>query len=206
MSKISSLYFYKALGYKFIDEVTVKKIDNFRNLSLLCDALKSCELCSCSKTREHVLMPSMHASEILVVYESPTNDQNLTGNALASELALRFKDTLLEYTKLDKEQISESFLVKCYNPKGISEQNIKMCASYLFEEIDKVSPKLILAIGLRVSEAILKSDINLEVVHGSVFRYKSSLVMPLFSLNFLLKNPSKKEAFFADIKKIKELI
>lgn len=204
MARLKNLYFYKALGYKFIDEISLENVSFFKDLDSMSLALKSCELCHLSKTRANVMLPIAKEAKVMVVYESPNEAQNASGKTLECKKALNFRELLEENLGITSGDISENFLLKCYGT--CDNIALNMCSGYLFEEIDKISPKIILAMGELVSNILLGKGLSLNTARGSLFRYKKSLVMPLFSLDFIYKNPSKKDLFLQDIKRVKEFI
>ncbi|NLK66765.1 MAG: uracil-DNA glycosylase [Campylobacteraceae bacterium] len=206
MSRAYTLACYKAFGYKFIDENFLNKVCFFESLDELNECVKTCELCNLSKSRTKVLNLSQNSAKIMVVFDNPSKAQDESGDVFASKEVVEFRESLIKIAKLD--EVYFTFLVKCRAPKNgtLEDEYIEKCSPYLFEEIDKVKPKLILSMGEVVTKALLKTNLNLDVTHGSVFRYQNSLVMPLYDLKFVLTNPSKKEFLLEDIKKIKELV
>ncbi|QKF65098.1 uracil-DNA glycosylase family protein [Campylobacter corcagiensis] len=202
MSSLKNLYFHKAMGYKFIDEISLKNSSFFMDLDSLNRCVKSCELCSLSKSRKTPLILSSKSADIMVIFKSPNETQNLKADIKACKNTLKFCNTLYEIFKNYK--ISYSFLLKCYG--NYDEISVSMCKDYLFEEIEKLSPKLILTMGELVSRVVLKSSVSFDSLKGSLFKYKYSLIMPLDSLDYILKNPSKKDEFIESIKRAKEFI
>lgn len=190
------------MGYKFIDEISLKNISFFRDLDALNSSAKSCELCSLSKSRKSPLLLSSQSADIMVIFKSPNETQDLKTDIKACEKMAQFSKILDEIFK--NYEISYSFLLKCYG--NYDDISISMCKDYLFEEIEKLSPKLIITMGELVTRVVLKSGVNFDSLKGSLFRYKNSLLMPLDSLDFISKNPSKKDEFIDSIKRAKEFI
>lgn len=190
------------MGYKFIDEISLKNISFFRDLDALNSSAKSCELCSLSKSRKSPLLLSSQSADIMVIFKSPNETQDLKTDIKACEKMAQFSNILDEIFK--NYEISYSFLLKCYG--NYDDISISMCKDYLFEEIEKLSPKLIITMGELVTRVVLKSGVNFDSLKGSLFRYKNSLLMPLDSLDFISKNPSKKDEFIDSIKRAKEFI
>lgn len=192
------------MGYKFIDEISLEKACFFKDLNSLCTHLKTCQLCSLSKSRKNPIIPNVKAAILMVIHESPNEHQDLTGDALACKKTLDFRDFLAANLELKNDEISQNFLIKCYGK--FTQNSIDMCKDYLFEEIENVNPKVILAMGEMVTKVILKNNSDFKALKGSLFRYKNSLVMPLDSLEFISKNPSKEDEFIKSVKRIKEFI
>lgn len=209
---IQRLRYYKAFGYRYIDDdfVNFNHINNFESLEKLQSSLKKCELCSFSKSRKNVVFSHLNSAKLMVILENPDFKEDESGEVYSGEIARKLRELLLQYSGLSENEIYISFLVKCKTPKNsaLSEESVLKCSPYIFEEIDKIKPKLILTMGELCSKIVLQFSnlANLEICHGSVFRMYNSFLMPVFDLEYTMKNPSKKESLITDIKKIKELI
>ena len=204
MSKTYALACYKAFGYKYIDENALNSVCFFQSLDELEKNIKICELCNLSKTRINSINLGNINSKIMVVFDSPNDAQNKSGELFTSKAVCKFKDILLENTYLKEDEIYFTFLVKCKTSH--IDDHIEKCSPYLLEEISKVKPKIILAMGENVMKPLLKSEVSLEMAHGSVFAYQNSLIMPLFTMEFVQTNPSKKELLIEDIRKLKDIL
>lgn len=208
MSRAYTLACFKAFGYKFIDESMLSQTLYFRNLNELKDELKICELCNLSKTRNNILNLGSFNAKIMVIFDNPKEIQEKNEDIFALDSVKEFKDTLVQYTGVSLNDLYFTFLVKCRVPKNSSleDEHIKKCSPYLFEEIEKVKPRVILTMGECVSKAVLREELSLDIAHGSVFRYQNSFIIPMYDLSFVLTNPSKKEFLLEDIRRIKELL
>lgn len=203
---------YKAFGYKFIDEsvLNLAKKSEFKDFKELKQSLKTCELCNLSKQRINMVFSKNENAKIMIILKNPSLVQNKTGDLMSSNLVFEFKNELIKALNLQESDLYFTFMVKCHTNKNIKpfDESFKRCKPYLFDEIEKLKPKLILAMGKECLSAIFEGfEISsLETLHGYVLKYKKSLVVPMFDLDFIRLNPAKKELFLDDIKKIKELL
>ena len=146
----------------------------------------------------------------MIILKNPSDIQNKTGDLLSSKLVLEFKNELINTLNLNEDDLYFTFMVKCHSNKDIKpyDESFQRCKPYLFDEIEKLNPKLILAMGDECLSAIFEDFemSSLETLHGYVLKYKKNFVLPMFDLDFVRLNPAKKEFFLNDIKKIKELL
>ncbi|PSM51735.1 uracil-DNA glycosylase, family 4 [Campylobacter blaseri] len=209
---IQRLQYYKAFGYKYIDDnfINYKHDNNFENIEKLQNALKCCELCAFSKNRKNSIFSNNTSAKLMVILENPTFKEDESGKLYSGEVSIKLRELLLEYSGLKEDEIYTSFLIKCKTPKNvtITEESVMKCSPYLFEEIDKIKPKVILTMGELCSKIVLQdSDLpSLDISHGSVFKLNNSFLIPVFDMDYIAKNPSKKDELIKDLEKIRELI
>jgi len=208
-SLLKTLRFYKAIGYKFVDPNFLKIADlgEFKDLNSLHKTIKSCQLCELSKVRKNAVFDKKTAARIMVILKNPTIADDEKGEPMSGNLGLELKHLLHETIGVISDEIYVSYLLKCKTGanSAIKSDNLLKCTPFLFEEISKISPKLILTFGEIASRALIPNLPPLEISHGSIFRSNRSLIIPLFSMNFVSKNPSKREILLDDLKKIKNL-
>ncbi|EDO9795293.1 uracil-DNA glycosylase family protein [Campylobacter fetus] len=201
------LYFYKAIGYKFINRAEISEIlthkNNFSNLKRLEEQIKNCNLCELCKSRNKAVLGGKEASSnVMLVENFPSFDEDKNGSAA-------FNDELkecLNLAQIDIQKLYFTHMLKC-RPKD--DMNLKdtwydQCYSYFEQEFDIVKPKLIISFGKDVFFRITKDrNCAFESVRGGIFKFKNSLIMPTYSAFWIIKNPSHKQKFIDDLKKIK---
>lgn len=146
------------------------------------------------------------SAKILLVLKNPMLIDDEIGTPINGNLGKELIKTLIDECKFDESDIYVTFVVKCFNKAEISRIDLLKCTPFLFDEIEKISPKIILTFGEVASRVILPSLPPVAVSHGSIFKRQNSFVMPLFSPNFIAKNPSMKDVFMQDLTKIKKVI
>ena len=107
--------------------------------------------------------------------------------------------------KIKKEEVYTTNLVKCRGTKEASFQNFESCNCYLLKQIDIIKPKIIVAVGERVYDYLLKNSGDFLKNRGKVLSFNSTILVPIFSPLYLLKNPSLKKDTYLDMLKIKNL-
>jgi putative uracil-DNA glycosylase superfamily len=205
---IKALHFDKAIGKRYVDDsfLDMAKLDDFANIKELHNCLKSCQLCNLSKSRKNVVFDKKESAKILLVLKNPMLVDDEIGTPMNGNLGKELIKMLIDECEFNESDIYVTFVVKCFNKGDISRIDLLKCTPFLFDEIEKISPKIILTFGEVASRVILPSLPPVAISHGSIFRRQNSFVMPLFSLNFIAKNPSMKDVFIQDLTKIKKVI
>lgn len=212
-SLLYRLYYYRAFGYKYIDESTlnIDIFDEFKNINSIKKELKVCNLCPLCKSRTKTVLPQGNeGAKIMFILESPTIGEDLGGRVYSGNLGEKLQNLIKEHVGLDEEMLYTSLLIKCkvsQNAKFDREIMLK-CVPYLMDEIKLVNPKIIFTFGEICSKALLKNE-NLPdmlMIHGSIFKDGTSYIVPTFDIKHVITNPSKMELLISDLKKVKELL
>ncbi len=93
--------------------------------------------------------------------------------------------------KIKKEEVYTTNLVKCRGTKEASFQNFESCNCYLLKQIEVIKPKIIVAVGERVHDYLLKSSGEFLKNRGKVLSFNSAI----FSTQSFLLFISKKSIF-----------
>ena len=136
-SQIYRLYYYKAFGYKYIDDgFFLENSENYFNcIENLNYELSNCQLCELAKNRKQVITQSGDInSKIMFVFESPNFNDDFTGKPYSGHLGENFLNILTQSTGLEQNDFITTFLIKCTlsQNKKINRDMILKCVPYLF--------------------------------------------------------------------------
>ncbi len=135
-------------------------------------------------------------AKLMVVDEHPRSEDELMGQPFASRAGLHFKN-LMRRAGLDPEECVLSFAVKCLpRKKGHpNASHANACKGWLWEELKKVTPKVVLSLGSLTTRMLLglKKSANIGSVAGVVHRvpYMEALVVPWYSPTHVLTRGKK---------------
>jgi uracil-DNA glycosylase family protein len=114
---------------------------------------------------------------------------------------------LNELAGLKKDEIYVTSLLKCKPAAKTPTNAYELCEPYFSAEARLVAPKLIVALGEEVFYKMIKQSAqSFETIRGNIMKFKHSALLATYSPAVIAKNPSKKELFFNDLKKIKEYL
>lgn len=203
---LEKLYFYKALGYNFVNLDKNKKIIKFSNLSYLNLQIKDCNLCQLCKSRQKAVLGVGNLNaDIFLLGLQPNEYEDKNGFC---EFPKELKD-IFDELNISQNDIYISKLLKCLpNPKIAKEDDcIEFCKDYVFEELNLVKPKIVVCFGASVFRA-LSSDFStsFQSVRGSIVRLNFLNILPTFELKWLKNNPRFYKDFRNDLLNIKEFL
>ena len=211
---LNTLYIYKSLGLKYIDNIqditqnnnSTKSLPN--DLNNLQNIVQNCHLCQLSKTRKNVVFGEGNKNaDIMFIGEGPGATEDETGKPFvgkAGELLTKIIENVLF---LQREQVYIANIVKCRPPNNRvpTPNEVESCLPYLLKQINLIKPKIIITLGATAYNNLTNDKTSISKIRGEVLSFGNAKLIPTFHPSFLLRNPSAKKYVFADMKKVKRL-
>jgi len=212
---LNTLYTYKSLGFKYMDDISninkndpsTKSLPNdMQNLQKI---VQNCHLCQLSKTRKNVVFGEGDVNaDIMFIGEGPGANEDETGKPFigrAGELLTKIIENVL-LIKRDRVYIAN--IVKCRPPHNRvpNSEEVESCKPYLLKQIDLIKPKIIVTLGATAYNNLTNDTTPISKIRGEVLLFGDAKLIPTFHPSFLLRNPSAKRYVFEDMKKVKQLM
>jgi uracil-DNA glycosylase len=170
--------------------------------------LDSCTECALSGSRSRIVFSdgTMNAS-IAFVGDAPSREEDTISLPFIGERGHLLNKIIIAIG----ERRENSYLcnaVKCApKPDTVpTSDEIRACSKYLFEQLEKVSPKIIVALGQAPASVLLNTDTDLARLRGQFRLWRNIPVMATWSLDTMLKDPATKRDVWADMKQVKGLL
>ena len=164
-----------------------------RTLQIIQDEVKSCTKCNLHATRtQTVFARGNPAASICIVGEAPGEDEDLQGLPFVGRSG-QLLDKLLTEAGLDVEKdIYVCNIVKCRPPgnRRPTIYEVESCIGYLYDQIDNVKPKIIIALGNTAVSNLIPTDLGITKLRGKFFKVGKQLIMQTFHPSYLLRNGS----------------
>lgn len=209
---LNHLYKLKSFGYEFHEpfDFSSLEVKNIKLPNSLVDLKKSvvhCYLCDLCKTRKNVLFGfGDNQSKVMFIYDEPTKTEDELGIHYAGNVGELLVKMIENVLNVKKEEVYITSLVKCKSQNGASNINFDTCNDYLLKQIELVQPKLIVLLGEKTADFLLKGNENFSQIRGKELSFNGISLIATYSASFLLRNPSfKKDAYF-DMLKIKNFM
>jgi len=210
---LQNLYRLKALGFTYSDPFITNIPTQMQELPEELDALNAlisdCHLCDLSKSRQQSMggTGSLHADLMIVdAYVPVTND---TSNSYYSGKSGESLMNMIEKViGLKKEEVYMTYAVKC-KPLGSntpSKSEFNSCKPYLYKQIEKIKPKVVVALGEDAYRLLSGEDLSFEQVRGQKVNFGTYIIIPIYHPQFLLRNPSMKRVTLTDLYTIKSAL
>lgn len=167
-----------------------------------------CKKCPLWEGRTQVVFGAgdPHA-RVLIVGEAPGKNEDLQGKPFVGA-AGKYLDELLEYADLKREDIFITNVLKCRPPdnRDPKPEEIQACTPYLREQTRTINPDYIVTLGNFSTKFILKTDVGITKLHGSVQLAGRFKVFPVYHPAAAIYDRSKREALENDFKALGVLL
>jgi DNA polymerase len=83
---------------------------------------------------------------------------------------------------------------------------VETCEPFLFQQIDVIRPKVVVALGTFAARALLRTLDPISRLRGRVYEYRGAKLIPTFHPAYLLRNPASKREVWEDMKLVRSLL
>jgi DNA polymerase len=175
-------------------------------LPLLEAEVRTCTRCALHETRtQTVFARGNGASGVCFVGEGPGADEDAAGLPFVGA-AGQLLDKMIAGMGLERDEVYVCNVVKCRPPKNRKPERdeIDACRDYLSEQLELISPRVIVALGSTAVEGLLGLR-GIQRLRGQWRLYRGTIpVMPTFHPAYVLREPSAKRLVWNDLKMVLE--
>lgn len=166
-------------------------------LSSLAAEAANCTNCSLHKTRCKVVFGSgPHKADIMIIGEAPGAEEDESGVPFVGRSG-KLLTSLMEEAGLNRDEVYITNVVCCRPPSNRTPtgEEIGACYYFLDQKIATVKPRLIILVGGTAAKTLLRHDIPISKIRGSIGEIlvgkANYLTLPIFHPSYLLRNPSR---------------
>jgi DNA polymerase len=147
------------------------------------------------------------AAQLMFVGEAPGADEDLQGVPFIGR-AGQLLTKIIEAIDMKREDVYIANVIKCRPPQNRNPEpdEVATCEPFLFQQIDAIHPKVIVALGKFGAQTLLRTLEPISKLRGRIFDYRGSKLIPTFHPAYLLRNPSSKREVWEDMKLVKKLL
>lgn len=170
--------------------------------------VESCRKCPLADGRtQTVFGVGSPEARVLIVGEAPGKNEDLQGEPFVGA-AGKYLNELLAIAGLRREDVFIANVLKCRPPgnRDPRPEEIELCTPYLREQTRTIDPEFIVTLGNFSTKFILKTEIGITRLHGTVQRAGKFKVFPIFHPAAALYDGSKREALENDFATLGELL
>lgn len=167
-----------------------------------------CEACALAKTRTNVVIgrgTNLNAP-IMLVGEGPGEQEDRTGSAFVGR-AGKLLDNLLDALMFEPEDYYICNIVKCRPPNNREPlpEEAHACLPWLRFQVKYIRPSILVCLGATALKYIVGDEARITRIRGNwIERPGFFRIMPTYHPSAVLRDPSKKEEMFMDMKKVRE--
>jgi uracil-DNA glycosylase family 4 len=146
-------------------------------------------------------------ADLMFVGEAPGADEDIQGIPFVGR-AGQLLTKIIEAIDLRREDVYIANVIKCRPPgnRNPEQDEVETCEPFLFQQIDTIRPKVIVALGTFAARALLRTLDPISRLRGRVYDYRGAKLIPTFHPAYLLRNPSSKREVWEDMKVVRDLL
>ncbi len=165
----------------------------------------SCKNCPLHATRTNVVFGCGNRdAELMFVGEGPGAQEDATGIPFVGA-AGQLLDKYLAAVGIDRDDVYIANILKCRPPNNrdpLPEEG-DACIGHLREQVKLVKPRVIVCLGRIAAARLIHPDYRITKEHGEIVVKGKLAMTAVYHPAALLRDTSKKEDMFRDMKKIK---
>jgi DNA polymerase len=180
-----------------------------RILELIRTDLGDCTRCKLHRLgrRQIVFGVGNPAADLMFVGEAPGADEDVQGIPFVGR-AGQLLTKIIEAIDLKRDDVYIANVIKCRPPDNRNPEpdEVDTCEPFLFQQIDAVKPRVIVALGTFAAKALLKTQDPISRLRGRIYQFRGAKLIPTFHPAFLLRSPDRKRDVWEDMKKVRDLL
>ena len=178
-------------------------------LRVIRDEIGDCTRCKLHRLgrRQIVFGVGNPAADLMFVGEAPGADEDIQGIPFVGR-AGQLLTKIIEAIGLEREDVYIANVIKCRPPENRNPDpdEVEACEPFLFQQIDRIQPKVIVALGTFAAKTLLKTQDSISRLRGRTYDYRGAKLVPTFHPAFLLRSPDRKRDVWEDMKKVRALL
>ena len=146
-------------------------------------------------------------ADLMFVGEAPGGDEDVQGIPFVGRAGQLLTKMILAI-QLERDQVYIANVIKCRPPDNRNPEpdEIATCEPFLFQQIDAVQPKVIVALGSFAAKTLLRTQDSISRLRGRVYDFRGAKLIPTFHPSFLLRSPDRKRDAWEDLKRARALL
>jgi DNA polymerase len=179
-------------------------------LAALRDHIGDCTRCVLHTLgRKQVVFGAGNAqADLMFVGEAPGADEDIQGEPFVGR-AGQLLTKIIEAIGLRRSDVYIANVIKCRPPgnRNPAPEEVSTCQPFLFQQIDMIRPKVIVALGTFAAHTLLGTDAPISRLRGRVHLFRGGIkLVPTFHPAFLLRSPERKRDVWEDMKHVRALL
>jgi uracil-DNA glycosylase len=146
-------------------------------------------------------------ADLMFVGEAPGGDEDIQGIPFVGR-AGQLLTKMINAIQLERDEVYIANVIKCRPPQNRNPEpdEVETCEPFLFQQIDAIKPKVIVALGSFAAKTLLRSQDSISRLRGRVYDFRGTKVIPTFHPSFLLRSPDRKRDAWEDLKKARAIL
>lgn len=168
----------------------------------------ACTRCSLYPARTNIVhTEGNRRARLMFVGEAPGADEDSQARPFVGR-AGKLLTKIIEAIGFKREDVLIGNVNRCRPPanRPPTQEEASICKPFLLREIESVQPEVIVVLGNTAMRNLLDIKQGITKVRGQFQDYRGVKVMPTFHPAYLLRDPSKKQETWDDLKKVRDYL
>jgi uracil-DNA glycosylase family 4 len=146
-------------------------------------------------------------ADLMFVGEAPGAEEDIQGIPFVGR-AGQLLTKIIEAIDLEREDVYIANVIKCRPPgnRNPEPDEVETCEPFLFQQIDIIKPKVIVALGKFGAQTLLRTLDPISRLRGRVYNFRGAKLIPTFHPAYVLRNPASKREVWEDMKLVRTLL
>lgn len=188
---------------KHLDSLDLSR-DRAELLAEIAEMVSRCKRCpELAKNRTKTVFGSGNPyADLVFIGEGPGADEDRQGLPFVGRSGQLLTDIIEKGMKFRREDVFICNIVRCRPPGNRTPlpKEAECCRSFLDATLKVIAPKYICCLGSCAATSLLKSDLTIGKLRGTVHDYHGIKVVCTYHPAYLLRNPPAKAQTWEDIK------
>ena len=171
----------------------------------LYEQCRICDKCPLGKTKTNTVFGCGNQNaRLMFVGEAPGEQEDKQGIPFVGA-AGKLLDKYLDAVEILRDEVYIANILKCrppHNRDPLPEEG-DACIGFLREQVKLIRPEIIVCLGRISAMRLIKPDFKITREHGVIVKKGAFAMTAVYHPAVLLRDPSKKEDMYRDMKKIK---
>ena len=171
----------------------------------LYEQCRICDKCPLGKTKTNTVFGCGNQNARLMFEgEAPGEQEDKQGIPFVGA-AGKLLDKYLDAVEILRDEVYIANILKCrppHNRDPLPEEG-DACIGFLREQVKLIRPEIIVCLGRISAMRLIKPDFKITREHGVIVKKGAFAMTAVYHPAALLRDPSKKEDMYRDMKKIK---
>ena len=171
----------------------------------LYEQCRICDKCPLGKTKTNTVFGCGNQNaRLMFVGEAPGEQEDKQGIPFVGA-AGKLLDKYLDAVGILRDEVFSPNILKCrppHNRDPLPEEG-DACIGFLREQVKLIRPEIIVCLGRISAMRLIKPDFKITREHGVIVKKGAFAMTAVYHPAALLRDPSKKEDMYRDMKKIK---
>jgi len=171
-------------------------------------AVADCRACALHETRTQTVFGEGSATaDVVIVGEAPGQEEDRTGRPFVGR-AGKLLDLLLMTAGLPRGDVFICNTLKCRPPQNRNPlpQEVAACSGFLKQQLEAVSPRVLVAVGKFAAQALLGSDESITRLRGTVHTYQGTPLVVTYHPAYLLRSPQMTRQAWQDFQLVRRIL